>query len=109
MALMKVTELQADILMHRLECTDILSEVLEADESDVYRAFMGIKTGLDAGVIAKPASDLAAEMLVEALEGSTYIAAMEAVESNKKIAAVQKSFDSLVKKVETLTGKTVSA
>jgi len=105
---LKITDLQADMLMHRLELPDVIAEVLEANEDAVQRVINGLTNDIKLKTLHTPSSELEADVLIEAVEGSTYVVAGESVESAQKTAAVQKSLESLAEKIETLTGKTVT-
>ena len=95
---MKLTKTEYEILEHRLSVDDAISDVLESDEDqtlDICQLFINNKWE-DAFGLNK---ELAREVLIEALEGSTYYGC-HSLCSNQKLAGIQRSMQSLGRKLE---------
>lgn len=74
---MRLTKKQAEMLSHRLEIGDALSEVYEDQFSNIPDAFHRQLEDLEVAVksrrLEKPLTDLQRWMLQEAVEGSTWV------------------------------------
>ena len=106
--MLTLTKLERDILNHRLEVPDAICEALNADTTedlerwhpddvdDVCECFLNgeFQKGFDVSEM------LAKEVLVDAVEGSTYFGAAIADQSDQKKAAIAKAGKSLADKVD---------
>jgi len=113
-----LTTRQADILRHRLEAPDALAEALEVyhpdDVRDVADLLLGALTAnaIDTGPAEEAdgvacARLLTREVLVDCLEGSTYVGAAKDDVSSQAIAGFCISGDNLAEKIGAYVGRDV--
>ncbi len=108
---MRLTKLETEILLHRLEVPDCLAEALDEDPDEVALICCQLRTAVS-DLEAHFAEDrsihpfLARAILADCVEGSTFVATMESgMESSRKISAAVRAMESLAVKVGQLVGR----
>jgi hypothetical protein len=104
----KLTKLEREILNHRLSASDAISEVL-GDDGYNGDAVCAIARLLELGDIEgaeKANKELSDEILVDAVEGSTFLGSASQ-ESDQKQAAIYRAGESLADKIGKYVGRDV--
>lgn len=106
--MLTLTKLEKDILDHRLEISDCICEALNDGatedlerwhEDDVEDVCLELLRGDYEG--AKAINErLFLEVLIDAVEGSTYYGAAIADQSKQKLAAIKRAGESLASKID---------
>lgn len=94
----KLTKLEREILMHRLEAPDCLADALEEPLEAVESAIESLPADFS------PSSDLQRRVLIDAVEGSTYYGAAGG-ESAQKQSAIYRAGCSLARKIGEMAGR----
>ena len=111
-----LTKLQSEILRHRLVNGNTLSEVLgdefgfhEEDIEDIVKLLLQDLTNnsIDTHIADFISEDITKEVLIECIEGSTWIGSMIGNESEQKIAAHLRSLENLANKIGGRIGKKI--
>ncbi len=95
---MKLTEIEKEILQHRIEVPDCIFEVISNDYEDrmikvsddeIYDAIESVGVAVNSGEIQDGLSILQADVLTECLEGSTWCATHASALANKEISSAK--------------------
>ena len=101
-----LTKLETEILQHRLEVPDAISEALDTPLSLVETA-CEILIAKGEMALYWLNCDTMKSVAVDAVEGSTWLAAMVWDESPQKIASHEKAYLSLLEKVQTASNRLI--
>lgn len=113
---MKLTKLESEILIHRLEVPDSIIDAL-TDEKDVAEDCVDAITGscsrlLDhitaKGEIPSELSQVDKDVLLDCVDGSTYLGCVLTEASKQKQAAIYRAGCCLADKIRELTGVEVA-
>lgn len=100
---LKLTDLEWDILVHRLVLPDCLAEALGRDEHKVAAVCEALTImGLHAAMNYD--RQLTEEVLIDCVEGSTYYGSAIGVESDSKLWAIGRAGDRLADKIADALG-----
>jgi hypothetical protein len=104
----KLSPLQAEILSHRLEVPDALADALERSTEQVEAACEELlRLAKSRTIVWDALNSLSREVLIDAVEGSTYYGASSAGEHPRQLANISKAGDSLADKLAKVSGQPV--